>query len=132
METGILASEDLVNTKDIHTYFEETAPMGSAHHHRSCLTGETGQNPKMTRTIRIKGVGVIYKGCDVDYKGVGVIYKGCKVDFKGVGVIQKGCDVDYNGVGVIYKGCDVDDMGVGVKCKGCDVYYKGVGELQGM
>ena len=66
VETGILGSEDLLNTKDIRTYFEETAPMGSAHHHRSCLTGDTGQNPKMTRTVRIKQFTQIYRTNQVD------------------------------------------------------------------
>jgi hypothetical protein len=42
-----------VKHKIIRAYIEERSPMRSAHHHRSCFTGDTGQNPKMTRILRI-------------------------------------------------------------------------------
>ena len=42
-----------VKHKIIRAYIEESSPMRSAHHHRSCFTGDTGQNPKMTRILRI-------------------------------------------------------------------------------
>ena len=42
-----------VKHKIIRAYIEERSPMRSAHHHRSCFTGDTGQNPKMTPFLRI-------------------------------------------------------------------------------
>ena len=42
-----------VKHKIIRAYIEERSPMRSAHLHRSCFTGDTGQNPKMTRILRI-------------------------------------------------------------------------------